>query len=182
MSNTDVCEKILYSEETITNRCKELGMQISSDYENKEVTLIAILNGSFMFISDLIKTITIDCRVDFLQVSTYGASTQSSGKFTVKKPLSLDIEGKDVIIVEDIIDTGFTLVNLLNYIKRFNPKSVKTCTLIDKPHRRTQEINADYAGFTMSKDEFIVGYGLDYAQKYRNFPYIGILKEEMYNN
>ncbi len=175
------CEKILYCEDTIQAKCNEIAQKISNDYANEEVTLISILNGSFMFTSDLIKKLTVDCRIDFLQVSTYGASTISSGKFTVKKPLSLDIENKNVLIVEDIIDTGFTMVNLLKYLESFKPKSIKLCTLIDKPHRRTQDINADYVCFTMENDEFIVGYGLDYAQNYRNLPYIAVLKEQIYN-
>ncbi len=177
----EACEKVLYSEEIIEAKCKEIAQKISEDYAGEEVTLVSILNGSFMFTSDLIKKLTVDCRIDFLQVSTYGASTVSSGKFTVKKPLSLDIENKNVLIVEDIIDTGFTMVNLLKYIEGFNPKSIKLCTLIDKPHRRTQDISADYACFTMENDEFIVGYGLDYAQNYRNLPYIAVLKEQIYN-
>ncbi len=177
----EACEKVLYSEETIEAKCKEIAHKISEDYAGEEVTLISILNGSFMFTSDLIKKLTVDCRIDFLQVSTYGASTVSSGKFTVKKPLSLDIENKNVLIVEDIIDTGFTMVNLLKYIAGFNPKSIKLCTLIDKPHRRTQDVLADYVCFTMENDEFIVGYGLDYAQNYRNLPYIAVLKEQIYN-
>lgn len=177
----DVCEKILYSEHDIAQRCAEIGKQISTDYADSEVTLISILNGSFMFTSDLVKNISIDCRIDFMQVSTYGASSESSGKFVVKKALSLDIEDKDVIIVEDIVDTGFTLYNLLDYLKQYKPKSIKLCTLIDKPHRRTKEVNADYVGFTMEENEFIVGYGLDYAQRYRNLPYIGVLKEQIYS-
>ena len=116
-----------------------------------------------------------------MPVSTYGVSSKSSGNFVVKKDLSLDIEDKDVIIVEDIVDTGFTLHNLLDYLKKYKPKSIKLCTLIDKPHRRTIDVKTDYVGFTMEKNEFIVGYGLDYAQKYRNFPYIGVLKEEIYS-
>lgn len=183
MSNniSEVCEKVLYSEEVIAQRCAEIGKQISEDYAGGEVTLISILNGSFMFSSDLIKNITVECRIDFMQVSTYGASSESSGNFVVKKDLSLDIEGKDVIVVEDIVDTGFTLYNLLGYLKERNPKSISLCTLIDKPHRRTKDVKTDYVGFTMDKNEFIVGYGLDYAQKYRNFPYIGVLKEEIYS-
>lgn len=177
----EACEKVLYSEQTINEKCEIIAKQISEYYNGEEVTLVSILNGSFMFTSDLIKKLEVPCRIDFLQVSTYGASTVSSGKFTVKKPLSLDIENKNVLIVEDIIDTGFTMVNLLNYIKGFNPKSVRICTLIDKPHRRTQDIDADYVCFTMENDEFIVGYGLDYAQNYRNLPYIAVLKEQIYN-
>ena len=180
-SPNDVCDKILYSQEEIAQRCLEIGTRISEEHKGGEVTLIAILNGSFMFMADLVKNISVDCRIDFMQVSTYGASSESSGKFVVKKGLSLDIEGKDVIIVEDIVDTGFTMVNLLDYLNQYKPKSIKLCTLIDKPHRRTKVVNADYIGFTMKDNEFIVGYGLDYAQRYRNLPYIGVLKEQIYS-
>lgn len=180
-STNDACEKILYSAEQIDQRCKEIGNMISNDYAGGEVILISILNGSFMFTSDLVKYICIDCKIDFMQVSTYGSSTESNGNFVVKKALSLDIEGKDVIIVEDIVDTGFTLYNLLEHLNSFKPKSIKLCTLIDKPHRRTKNVSADYVGFTMEDNEFIVGYGLDYAQKYRNLPYIGVLKKEIYS-
>ena len=178
---SEVCKKVLYSEEVIAKKTAEIANQISQDYAGSEVTLLAILNGSFMFASDLIKNISIDCRIDFMQVSTYGTSSESSGNFVVKKDISLDIENKDVIIVEDIVDTGFTLHNLLEYLEKFNPRSLKICTLIDKPHRRVNEVKTDYVCFTMSENEFIVGYGLDYAQKYRNLPYIGVLKEEIYS-
>ena len=178
---SEVCERVLYSEETIAKRCEEIGRKISEDYAGREVTLLAILNGSFMFATDLIKNISLDCRIDFMQVSTYGSSSESSGNMVVKKDLSLDIEDKDVIIVEDIVDSGFTLHNLLDYLKTYKPRSLKICALIDKPHRRTNDVKSDYVGFVMEKNEFIVGYGLDYAQKYRNFPYIGVLKEEVYS-
>ena len=177
----DVCEKILYTEEQITGRCKDLATKISKDYEGGEVTCISILNGSFMFASEIVKSITCDCRIDFMQISTYGDSSDSGGKFIVKKDLSLDIAGKDVIILEDIIDTGFTLVNLIEYLKKYNPNSVKICAMIDKPKRRTQNITGDYIAFAMENDEFIVGFGLDYAQRYRNLPYIGVLKKEIYS-
>lgn len=180
-NTTNLCEEILFSGNDIENRCEELAKQIEVDSCGKEVTFISVLNGSFMFTSELIKRYQGDCRIDFIQVSTYGKGTCTSGKFNVKKALSLNIEGKDVVIVEDIVDTGFTIVNLIEYLKTFNPSSIKICTMIDKPHRRTHEVNSDYVAFTMNKDYFIVGYGLDYAQKYRNFPYIGILKEELYS-
>lgn len=176
----EFCKKVLYTEEQIEQRCKELGEKISADYEGKQVTFISILNGAFMFTSDLLKNVTIDCRIDFMQVSTYGASTTTSGEFVVKKDLSLDIKDKDVIIVEDILDTGFTLYNLINYLKKYNPNSIKICTMIDKPLRRVNDIEADYVGFTMESDMFIVGCGLDFAQQYRNLPYICILNESIY--
>ncbi len=181
MSMRNVCEKILLSEEKINLRISELGKEISKDYEGGEVTFISVLNGSFMFTADLLKKITIDSCVDFIQVSTYGNNTSSSGEFVLKKDLSLDIEGKDVIIVEDIIDSGYTIARLLEYIKQKNPASVKIATFIDKPARRKQNVEAQYVGFIIEEDYFIVGYGLDYAQKYRDLPYVGVLKEHIYS-
>ena len=180
MNNTNLCKKILFSGENIEKRCNELAKQIFQDYKGKEVAFVSVLNGSFMFASELIKRYKGDCSIDFIQVSTYGEGTCTSGKFNIKKALSLNIEGKDVVIVEDIIDTGFTIVNLIDYLNTFKPASVKVCTMIDKPHRRTHKVKSDYVAFTLDKEYFIVGYGLDYAQKYRNLPYIGILKEELY--
>ena len=180
-SNTEVCERILYTKEEIAKRCKELGEEISLDYADKEITFISILNGAFMFTADLLKNITADCRIDFMQVSTYGDGSTTSGNFLVKKGLSLDIEGKDVVIVEDILDTGFTMTHLLKHLGAMNPNSIKVCTLIDKPQRREHDVSASYVGFTMEKEYFIVGYGLDYAQQFRNLPYIGILKSDIYS-
>ncbi len=183
MSNVnpdEFCKEVLYTQEQIEKRCKELGEKISNDYAGKQVTFISILNGAFMFTANLLKNITVDCRIDFMQVSTYGASTTTSGDFIVKKDLSLDIEGKDVIIVEDILDTGFTLYNLIKHLKKYNPNSIKICTMIDKPLRRVNDIEADYVGFTMDNDMFIVGCGLDFSQQYRNLPYICILNESIY--
>jgi hypoxanthine phosphoribosyltransferase len=176
----EFCKKVLYTEEQIEKRCKELGKQISSDYAGRQVTFISILNGAFMFTGSLLKNVEAECRIDFMQVSTYGASTTTSGDFIVKKDLSLDIKDKDVIIIEDILDTGFTLYNLINYLNKFNPNSIKICTLIDKPLRRVNDIEADYVGFTMDTDMFIVGCGLDFAQEYRNLPYICVLNESIY--
>lgn len=181
MSNLDLCEKILFSGEEISKRCEEIAEQIEKDVNGEEVTFLSVLNGSFMFTSELVKRYKGDCRIDFIQVSTYGDGTSTSGKFNVKKALSLDISGKHVVIVEDIVDTGFTMVNLLEYLGSFNPASIRICTMIDKPHRRTHEVLSDYVAYTMEEEFFIVGYGLDYAQKYRNLPYIGILKEEYYS-
>ena len=182
MSNniSEVCEKVLYSEEVIAQRCTEIGKQISEDYAGGEVTLISILNGSFMFSSDLIKNITIECRIDFMQVSTYGNSSTTSGNFVIKKDITIDVTGKNVIIIEDILDTGYTMKNLIEYFKIKNVKTLKIATMIDKPKRRRENITADYVGFTMTDDSFIVGYGLDYAQKYRNLPYIGVLSDHLH--
>lgn len=180
MSNQNLCEKILFSKEQILNEVNRLGMEITKDYEGKEVVFVSVLTGAFMFVADLVRSVQLTSYLDFMQVSTYENSTQTSGNFVVKKDLTSDIRGKDVIIVEDILDTGFTLYNLVEYIKEKKPASVKIAAFIDKPARRKQNISADYVGFTMEDDYFIVGYGLDYAQKYRNLPYVGVLSEHLY--
>ncbi len=171
-----MCEKILYSKEQIKNEVERIGKQINDDYKDKEIVFICVLNGSFVFTSDLVREVELPCSIEFMQVSTYGSGTQSTGVFNIKKDISCDLHNKHVIIVEDIVDSGFTLYNLKEYIISKNPASVKIATLIDKPARRTCEMVTDYVGFVMDKDEFIVGYGLDYADKYRNLPYVGILK------
>ncbi|MBQ4527378.1 MAG: hypoxanthine phosphoribosyltransferase [Clostridia bacterium] len=181
MSEKNICEKILFSQERIAERVSSIGKQISEEYKDKEVIFVSILNGSFMFTSDLMKCITIDCLVDFMQISTYGNDTSTSDNFLLKKDLSLDIKGKDIIVVEDIIDSGYTLSQLKEYLEAKNPSSLKIATLIDKPARRKNEVKADYVGFVMDEDYFIVGYGLDFAQKYRNLPYIGVLEEHIYS-
>lgn len=182
MIQSNVCEKILISADDIVKKVSEIGKQISNDYNGKEIILISILNGSFMFTSDLAKNIDLDCMIDFMQISTYGNSTSSDGQFKIKKDLSQDICGKHVIVVEDIIDSGNTISKLIEYLHKKNPASLKVATLIDKPARRIVNVEADYAGFKMDEDYFIVGYGLDYAQKYRNLPYIGVLKEHIYSS
>lgn len=168
-------EKILYSKEQIEGAVTKIANQINEDYVNDEVVFISILNGSFIFAADLVRGVNIPCDVEFMQVSTYGKSTESSGVFRVKKDITCDIENKHVIIIEDIIDSGFTLYNLVEYMKSHNPASVKIATLIDKPSKRVRDIDVDYVGFVLNEDEFIVGYGLDYAGKYRNLPYVGVL-------
>lgn len=180
MSEQNVCEKILFSNEEITKEVKRLGREIANDYKGKEVIFVSVLTGAFMFVSDLVRNVPLTSYIDFMQVSTYENSKETSGNFVIKKDLTSNIEGKDVIIVEDILDTGFTLCNLLEYIKSKNPASVKIAAFIDKPARRKENISADYVGFTMEDDYFIVGYGLDYAQKYRNLPYVGVLSEHLY--
>ncbi len=180
MSEQNVCEKILFSNEEITKEVKRLGREIANDYKGKEVIFVSVLTGAFMFVSDLVRNVPLTSYIDFMQVSTYENSTETSGNFVIKKDLTSNIEGKDVIIVEDILDTGFTLCNLVEYIKSKNPASVKIAAFIDKPARRKENISADYVGFTMEDDYFIVGYGLDYAQKYRNLPYVGVLSEHLY--
>ena len=172
-------EKIILDEETINQRIKELGENISRDYKDRDLVLIGVLKGSVMFMSDLLKYITIPCSMDFMAVSSYGSSTKSSGVVRILKDLDFEIEGKDVLVVEDIIDTGITLKYLIEYLKGRKANSLEIICLLDKPERRKSEIEVKYTGFTVP-DEFLVGYGLDYAEKYRNLPYIGVLKEEIY--
>lgn len=174
--NSDV-EKILYTEDEIRARVQELGEKISKDYG--EVLAIGILKGASIFYADLVRAIKIPVYFDFMRVSSYGESSVSSGKVDIKKDLETDIAGKDVLIVEDIIDTGITMSFLLKVLKERNPKSVKIAALLDKPERRVANVNIDYLGFNVP-DEFLVGYGFDYSEKYRNLPYIGILKREVY--
>lgn len=166
--------RVLIEEEKLNKRIAELGAQISRDYAGQEVTLICILKGSVFFTCELAKRITVPVALDFMSVSSYGSSTMSSGKIEVKKDLDESIENKNIIIIEDIIDTGRTLKYLLEDLRKRNPKSLKLCTMLDKPDRRVVEVATDYTGFEIP-DEFVVGYGLDYDQKYRNLPYIGIL-------
>lgn len=166
--------RVLLSEEEVQARIKEMGAQISKDYEGEEVHLICILKGASFITVDLAKRITVPVTFDFMSVSSYQGTT-STGAVKIIKDLDHIIEGKNVIVVEDIVDTGRTLNYLLNMLKNRNPKSIKLCTLLDKPERRVTEVNVDYTGFTIP-DEFVVGFGLDYDQKYRNLPYIGVVE------
>ena len=172
-------EEILVSKEDISLKVKEMGKQISEDYEGKDLLLIGVLKGSFIFLADLMREISIPVEVDFMAVSSYGSSTKSSGVVRILKDLDSTIEGKDILFVEDIIDWGLTLSYLISNFKSRGAKSVNACTLIDKPERRKADVAMKYKGFDIP-DEFIVGYGLDYAQKYRNLDQIYILKEEAY--
>ena len=172
-------ESILYSEEQLRQRVKELGGQITADYAGKEPVLASVLRGYYIFMADLTRAIDLPVTVDFMAVSSYGAGTKSSGQVEIKKDLSDSIEGRDLIIVEDILDSGNTLFYLMEILKARKPASIRICTLMDKPDRRTQPIVADYVGFTIP-DAFVVGYGLDYDEKYRNLPYVGILKPSVY--
>ena len=178
MMHQDV-EQILYTEEELRNRVKDLGAQITADYAGKSPMLISILRGSYIFMADLTRAIHLPVTVDFMAVSSYGAGTVSSGQVEIKKDLSDAIEGRDLIIVEDILDSGNTLHYLMKVLQARKPASIRICTLMDKPERRTQPITADYVGFTIP-DAFIVGYGLDYDEKYRNLPYVGVLKPSVY--
>lgn len=172
-------EKVLISEEQLSKRVKELGAEISRDYRGKNLMLIGVLKGSVVFMADLIRQIDTYCTMDFMAVSSYGGSTQSSGVVRILKDLDASIEGTDVLIVEDIIDTGYTLKYLLKNLKSRKPADVKICCLLDKPDRRNVQLDIDYTGFVIP-DEFVIGYGLDYAEKYRNLPFIGVLKKEIY--
>ncbi|MFX0549656.1 hypoxanthine phosphoribosyltransferase [Hathewaya histolytica] len=172
-------KEVLYSEEELRRKTKELAERISEDYRGKELILIGILKGSVVFMSDLIKEVTIPCYMDFMAVSSYGKSTTTSGVVRILKDLDEEIEGKHVLVVEDIIDSGITLKYLIEYLKSRKPESVEIACLLNKYERRKVEIDVKYLGFEVP-DYFLVGYGLDYAEKYRNLPFIGILKEEVY--
>ena len=167
--------RVLLSEEEVDKRIKELGEQISKEFAGEEVHLICVLRGSIFFTCELAKRITVPVTIDFMQVSSYGSQTLSSGKILIKKELEDSIMGKNVIVIEDIIDTGRTLSYLLNMLQEKKPNTLRLCTLLDKPDRRVVDVDVDYTGFEIP-DEFVVGYGLDYAQKYRNLPYIGIVE------
>ena len=172
-------QEILFSEEQLSSRVNEIARQITQDYQGKEIVLISVLRGSFVFMADLCRRIDLPCTVDFMAVSSYGDGTTTTGAVKINKDLSRDIAGRDVIIVEDILDSGVTLSYLKNYLAGRKPASISIVTLLDKPSRRRADIKADYSGFEV-EDAFVVGYGLDYAEKYRNLPYIGILKPEIY--
>ncbi|MGZ6268987.1 MAG: hypoxanthine phosphoribosyltransferase [Candidatus Limnocylindrales bacterium] len=175
----DVAE-ILLTEEQIQARVAELGQQVSEDYAGKELTLVSVLKGSLPFMADLMRAIRIPVRIDLMEVSSYGGTaTESSGLVRILKDLSSSIDGCDVLIVEDIIDTGLTLNYLIRYLRGKNPRSLRICTLLDKPARRLVEIPVDYVGFSIP-DRFVVGYGLDYGEIYRNLRFVGVLRPEVY--
>lgn len=167
----------LLSEEEVDDRIRELGGQITKDYEGEELFLVCTLKGASFFACELAKRIKLPLTLDFIAVASYGDGTQSSGEVRMIKDLDESIEGKNVIVVEDIVDTGRTLSYLMDILKKRNPKTLKLCSLLDKPERRVVDIKADYTGFEVP-DLFVVGYGLDYAQKYRNLPYIGVVESD----
>jgi hypoxanthine phosphoribosyltransferase len=169
----------MFTESSIAERVNELAGQIRGDYDGRNPIFVGILKGSFVFLSDLMRRLDMDCQVDFMAASSYGVNTESSGQVRVLKDLGQNIEGRDVIVVEDILDTGLTMDFLVRYLHARKPSSVRICSMLDKPERRRIPIAADYIGFAIP-DEFVVGYGLDYADKYRNLPYIGVLKPEIY--
>lgn len=172
-------KEILISEEQLQDKITEIGEKISQDYKGKNLMLVCILKGGVMFLSDLAKKINIPLTMDFMAVSSYGNATESSGVVRILKDLDSSIEDKDVIIVEDIVDTGLTLSYLVEALKSRGPKSVKVCSLLDKPTRRKAQVDISYKGFEIP-DEFVVGYGLDYDEKYRNLPFVCVLKPEIY--
>jgi len=175
----DIAE-VLVSEDQLRHKVAELGARLSADYASRPLTLVSVLKGSLPFMADLMRAITIPLTLDLMEVSSYGgAVTQTSGLVRILKDLSASIEGKDVVIVEDIIDTGLTLNYLMRYLRGKNPQSLKICALLDKPARRLVDIDIDYRGFSIP-DRFVIGYGLDYAEFYRNLPFIGVLRPEVY--
>ncbi|MBQ1490167.1 MAG: hypoxanthine phosphoribosyltransferase [Eubacterium sp.] len=171
----DVLGKILYTEEDIRKRAKELGAQITEDYAGEELIVLGTLRGAVMWMCDLLKCINLDTKIDFISASSYGSATQTSGVVRITRDVDMDLYKKNVLIVEDIVDTGTTLKYLKNYLGERNPKSVRICTMLDKPSRRRNDLVADYIGFEID-DLFVIGYGLDYDQKYRNLPYISYLE------
>lgn len=174
-------KNVLLSEADIADIVKRLGDIISEEYKGKKLLLVGLLKGSVLFISDLMRAVTIPCEIDFMDVSSYGSSTVSSGVVNIIKDLNDSVEGKDVLIVEDILESGRTLKTVVDMIKSRNPASVKVCTLLDKPEGRKVEFEADYVG-TVIPDEFVIGYGLDYDECYRNLPFVGVLKPSVYEN
>ena len=172
--------KVLITEEEIKNRVTELGKQISEDFNGEDIVVIGLLKGCFMFIADLMRAIDSNVAVDFMAVSSYGSGIVSSGEIKIKKDYSIDIEDKNVLVIDDILDTGRTLAFIKDYLIVKSPKQIKICTLLDKPERRTTKVHVDYVGFSVP-DQFVVGYGLDYDERYRNLPFIGVLKPEVYN-
>jgi hypoxanthine phosphoribosyltransferase len=175
----DVAE-ILITEEELKGRIHTLGQQISADYEGEDLLLVCVLKGAVTFLADLMRQITIPHAIDFMAISSYGASTESSGVVRILKDLDTNISGRSVLIVEDIIDTGRTLNYITQNLKTRNPKSVRICTLLSKPSRREIEIPLDYVGFEIP-NKFVIGYGLDFGEIYRSLPYIGVLKQEKYD-
>lgn len=174
----DIAE-VLLSKETLAKRVAELGEKISSDYKDKNLLLVGILKGSVVFMTDLMKQITIHTRIDFMSVSSYGSGVKSTGVVKIVKDLDIPLQGYDVLIVEDILDSGLTLHYIMELLKSRSPRSLKICTLLDKPYSRRVDVKTDYSGFEIP-DKFVVGYGLDYAEKYRNLPFVGVLKPQVY--
>ncbi len=172
-------KEVLASEEELKSLVADLGRKISEDYKDKNLFMVTVLKGAVVFLTDLMRSVTIPCQIDFMVASSYGSGTTSSGVVKVSKDIEVTLEDKDILIVEDILDTGNTLSQIKRMLEERNARSVKICALLDKPTRRTAKIEADYVGLEIP-DEFVIGYGLDYDEKYRNLPFIGILKPEVY--
>jgi len=172
-------QEVLLTEDQIQARVSELGAQLNADYAGLEPVLISVLKGSIVFLADLVRGMELPLSIDIMEVSSYGAATETSGQVRILKDLSNPIEGRHVVVVEDIIDTGLTLNYLLRYLREKGPASLRICCLLDKPARRLTEIPIDYVGFTIP-DRFVVGYGLDYGERYRNLPYVGVLRPSVY--
>lgn len=172
-------EKVLLTQEQIAEKVKELGAQISRDYDGKNLMMVSVLKGSVVFMADLMRAITVPCQIDFMCVSSYGSDTQSSGVVKIIKDLDINLHGLDLLIVEDILDSGKTLHYITKMLSDRGTASIRIATLLDKPERRAAPLTPDYCCFTVP-DEFVVGYGLDYDEKFRNLPYIGVLKPEVY--
>jgi hypoxanthine phosphoribosyltransferase len=177
----DDVEEVLIPEAVLQDRIRELGRAIDAEYHDKEPLLVGILTGAFVFMSDLLRATKIASQVDFMATSSYGSSTESSGIVRILKDINQSIEGRHVIVVDDIIDTGLTMDYLLETLKARYPASLRVCALLDKKPRRLREVHIDFVGFQIP-DRFVVGYGLDYAGRYRNLPYLGVLKPELYGN
>ena len=176
----DSIKDIIFTEEMIEKRVAELGAALSNEYTGKSLLIIGVLKGCFMFLADLVRHIDLECEIRFLTASSYGFSSVSSGKVNIDRDIDFDVEGKDVIIIEDILDSGITMTALRAFIAKHKPASLKICALLDKPERRQLPITADFTGFECP-NEFVVGYGLDYAEKYRNLPFVASLKPEIYS-
>lgn len=181
MSQRDDILKVLLSEEQLKDKCAEMGAQITRDYAGKNLLLVTVLKGAVVYMADLMRSIDLPCAIDFMVVSSYGSGTKTSGVVKIVKDLDQDLSGKDILIVEDILDSGLTLSYLKEILEGRGPRSIQIAALLDKPTRRKVDLKADYIGFSVP-DEFVIGYGLDYDEKYRNLPYIGILKPEVYSN
>lgn len=170
---------VLISKEELAKKVQEIGAQISKDYEGKNLMMVSVLKGSVVFMADLMRAVTVPAEIDFMSVSSYGSGAKTSGVVKIIKDLDIELAGRDLLIVEDILDSGLTLSYIKKILMERGPRSIKICTLLDKPERRKADIFADYSGFEVP-DEFVVGYGLDFAEKYRNLPYIGVLKPSVY--
>lgn len=172
-------KKVLISEEEIQSKVVELGKKISEDYKDKNLLLVSVLKGSVVFMADLMRAINIKCGIDFMAVSSYGKEIKTTGVVKIIKDLDIPLKGYDILVVEDILDSGVTLNYIMKLLEARNPASIKICTLLDKPSRRQVEVKPSYIGFEVP-DEFVVGYGLDYIEKYRNLPFVGVLKSSVY--